>query len=90
MCRFALKHGNVLSLQGGLLAELTLWPLKGISPGQQGLQPAKFSQVLKGLKMPLKQQILEQHQSAKASQFKYISPQDLVQLKKEHIIPNNL
>lgn len=53
---------------------------------QPGLWRAKFSQVLKALKMPLKQQILEQHQSAKASQFKYISPKDLAQLNKKNIL----
>lgn len=83
MCRFSLKLCNVLSLQGGLLAGLTLWALKGICPG---LWRAKFSQVLKGLKMPLKQHTLEQHQSAKPSQFKYISPKDLAQLNKKNIL----
>lgn len=86
MWRASLQHCNVLSLQGGLLAELTLWDLKGICPGQRGLWRAKFSQVLKGLKMPWKQQILEQHQSAKPSQFKCISPKDLAQLNKKNIL----
>lgn len=82
ICSSSHKHCNLLSCQGKPVGKLTIVnPERRASAAATAATLTSHVQTSKRIKMPLKLQILELHQTAEAFQFKYISPKDVTQLQ---------